>query len=244
MLYGVFHGDLHGGNLFVRSRRPGRASRLRHNRPPRRTGAARLLAARGRSDGQRRARPDRGAPRPRRVPPDVDVSQLIVDLGLDRPPLDPMQLSVEQLTAEMRELTKRLLGYGARMPKELMLFVKDLLFFDGAMALMAPDVDLLAEIMKVVMYFHVHHGERIARDIGVPFEAQPVVDLEAIRASFGFAETQDRHPPRAATQARGDKGPFRAGTERSRGPRPTGQAKCRYGSDQPTGPPARPRQCG
>jgi ubiquinone biosynthesis protein len=100
-----------------------------------------------------------------------------------------MQLSVEQLTAEMRELTKRLLGYGARMPKELMLFVKDLLFLDGAMALMAPDVDLLGEIMKIVIYFHENHGERIARDIGVPVEAEPVVDVDAIRASFGFADT-------------------------------------------------------
>jgi ubiquinone biosynthesis protein len=40
MLYGVFHGDLHGGNLFVQARRPRRAPRLRHHRPPRR--AARL----------------------------------------------------------------------------------------------------------------------------------------------------------------------------------------------------------
>ena len=44
-------------------------------------------------------------------------------------------------------------AYGARMPKELMLFVKDILFLDGAMALMAPDVDLLGEIMNVVMLF-------------------------------------------------------------------------------------------
>jgi ubiquinone biosynthesis protein len=122
---------------------------------------------------------------------DVDVSKVIVDLGLDRPPLDPMQLSVEQLTSEMRELTKRLLGYGARMPKELMLFVKDLLFFDGAMALMAPDVDLLAEIMKVVMHFHLNHGDRIAREIGVPVREEPLVDLDAIRAQLGFSDSPD-----------------------------------------------------
>ena len=36
-----------------------------------------------------------------------------------------------------------------------MLFVKDMLFLDGAMAVMAPDVDVLGEIVKVVMYFHV-----------------------------------------------------------------------------------------
>ena len=167
-------------------RRPCRTPRLRDNRPARRTASASPSSGswseRQRNDvtGQLEALRDLGA-----FPPDVDVAKVIVDLGLDRPPLDPMQLSVEQLTAEMRELTKRLLGYGARMPKELMLFVKDLLFFDGAMALMAPDVDLLAEIMKVVVYFHAHHGERIAREIGVPFEPEPVVDLEAMRAPLG-----------------------------------------------------------
>ncbi len=189
MLYGVFHGDLHGGNMFVRE--DGRVALLDYGitgrlDEPERLAFLRLVVGATGNDvpGQIEALRDLGA-----FPRDVDVATLIVDLGLDRPPLDPMQMSVEQLTAEMRELTKRLLGYGARMPKELMLFVKDLLFLDGAMATMAPDVDLIAEIMKVVMYFHVRHGEQIARDIGVPLEEQPTVDVDAIRASFGFAET-------------------------------------------------------
>jgi ubiquinone biosynthesis protein len=190
MLYGVFHGDLHGGNLFVRT--DGRVALLDFGITGRlnefqRVAFLRLLVGATGNDvtGQIEALRDLGA-----FPPDVAVSQLIVDLGLDRPPLDPMQLSVEQLTAEMRELTKRLLGYGARMPKELMLFVKDLLFLDGAMALMAPDVDLLAEITKVIVYFHTHHGERIALEVGVPVDSDPVVDLDAMRAAFGFADTE------------------------------------------------------
>jgi len=189
MLYGVFHGDLHGGNLFVRP--DGRVALLDFGitgrlDEPERLAFLRLVVGAIANDvtGQLEALRDLGA-----FPADVDVARLIKDLGLDRPPLDPMQMSVEQLTSEMRELTKRLLGYGARMPKELMLFVKDLLFLDGAMALMAPDVDLLGEIMKIVIYFHENHGERIARDIGVPVEAEPVVDVDAIRASFGFADT-------------------------------------------------------
>ena len=51
---------------------------------------------------------------------------------------------------ELRDVTKALLGYGARLPKELMLFVKDILFLNGAMATMAPDVDILGEILEVV----------------------------------------------------------------------------------------------
>ena len=41
---------------------------------------------------------------------------------------------------------KTLLGYGARMPKELMLFVKNMVFLDGAIATLAPDLDILGEI--------------------------------------------------------------------------------------------------
>jgi len=202
MLYGVFHGDLHGGNMLVRD--DGRVALLDYGitgrlDEPQRLAFLRLVVGATGNDvpGQIEALRDLGA-----FPRDVDIATLIVDLGLDRPPLDPMQMSVEQLTAEMRELTKRLLGYGARMPKELMLFVKDLLFLDGAMATMAPDVDLLGEIMKVVMYFHVRHGEQIARDIGVPLEEQPVVDLDAIRASFGFAETPGPITHRELTRRR------------------------------------------
>ena len=71
------------------------------------------------------------------------------------------------MVAELREVTKALLGYGARLPKELMLFVKDILFLNGAMATMAPDVDILGEILAVVTYFTERHGERIAREVGV-----------------------------------------------------------------------------
>ncbi len=162
-------------------------------------------------------------------PADVDIPKVIVDLGLDRPPLDPMQMSVEQLTSEMRELTKRLLGYGARMPKELMLFVKDLLFLDGAMALMAPDVDLLGEIMNVVIYFHAHHGEKIARDIGIPFEPEPVVDLEAMRAAFGFTETPGPVTHRELQRRREE---IRGRFEDSRSARPGRSRSKKNGPDQ------------
>ena len=50
---------------------------------------------------------------------------------------------------ELRDLTKQLLAYGARMPKELMLFVKDILFLDGAVAALAPGLDLLGEVALI-----------------------------------------------------------------------------------------------
>lgn len=188
LLYGVFHGDLHGGNLFVRP--DGRVALMDFGITGRlddvqRLALLRLIIAGSSNDvrGQVEAIRDLGA-----LPAATDVDAVIRDLGLDRPPVDPTTLSAEELTAQIRDVTKALLGYGARMPKELMLYVKDMLFLDGALALMAPDIDMIGEIVAIVMYFHEHHGERIARDIGIVPSAMPEVDLDAIRASFGVTE--------------------------------------------------------
>jgi ubiquinone biosynthesis protein len=58
----------------------------------------------------------------------------------------------------MNRVVKALLGYGARMPKELMLFVKNMVFLDAAIANLAPDLDLFAEITHLATYFATTHG--------------------------------------------------------------------------------------
>ena len=65
------------------------------------------------------------------------------------------------MVAEIQRTVKALLGYGARMPKELMLFVKNLVFLDGAIATLAPDLDLIGEMAHISMYFANTHGERL-----------------------------------------------------------------------------------
>ena len=189
LLYGVFHGDLHGGNLFVRH--DGRVALLDFGITGRlddqqRLALLRLIIAGSAYDirGEVEAIRDLGA-----LPASTDVDAVIRDLGLDRPPVDPTTMTAEELTGQLRDVTKALLGYGARMPKELMLYVKDMLFLDGALALMAPDIDLIAEIVSIVMHFHERHGERIAREIGMTSRQEiPDLDLDAIRASFGVTE--------------------------------------------------------
>ena len=186
MLYGVFHGDLHGGNLFVMP--DGRVAlldygitgRLDENR---RLAFLRLLMGGTVNDVklQLAALRDLGA-----LPPDTDLDAVIRDLELDQPVKDPTQMSADELMGEIRELTKALLGYGARMPKELMLFVKNMVFLDGAMATLAPDLDLFAEITYLATYFAEHHGERIARDVGIDPRKQ-AIDLEGFRASMGLS---------------------------------------------------------
>jgi ubiquinone biosynthesis protein len=185
MLFGVFHGDLHGGNLFVRE--DGTVAMLDFGITGRldeaqRRAFLRLVIGATTNDvrAQVEALRDLGA-----LPDDADPDAVIRDLGLDRPAQDLTALSADELAAQLRDLTKKLLAYGARLPKELMLFVKDLLFLDGAVATLAPDVDLLGEVAAVAAYFAERHGERIAAEVGIDPRTTPV-DLEGVRASMGL----------------------------------------------------------
>jgi ubiquinone biosynthesis protein len=136
--------------------------------------------------GQLAALRDLGA-----FPPDTDLDAVISDLGLDQPVKDPTQMSADELIGELSDLTKKLLGYGARAPKELMLFVKNLMFLNAATATLAPDVDILAEIAYIYAYFTQHHGERIVRDIGID-TGRAALDLDAVKAGFGLPADVER----------------------------------------------------
>ena len=88
-------------------------------------------------------------------------------LGLDRPPVDPTTLTPDELVGELQRSIKTLLALGARMPKELMLFVKNMVFLDGAIATLAPDLDLFAEVEAIALLFAAKHGERIMSQLGL-----------------------------------------------------------------------------
>ena len=120
LLHGVFHGDLHGGNLLVRSgdepNEPattvlfdfGITGRLAE---PQRLAFLRLLLAGTAGDvrGQLIALRDLGA-----FPSDTNLDVVFHDLELDQPVKDPTQMSADELVGELEELVKKLLGYGAR----------------------------------------------------------------------------------------------------------------------------------
>ncbi len=185
MIHGIFHGDLHGGNLFIQP--DGRTALLDYGITGRlsevkRLAFLRLLMGSITNDikGQLAALVDLGA-----LPSDTDLTAVIRDLKLDRPPVDPTTLSGEELVAELRAIVKALLGYGASMPKELMLFIKNMVFLDGAIASLAPNLDLFGEIAEIATYFTINHGERLAKEIGVePDDFE--VDLSGVKASFGL----------------------------------------------------------
>jgi ubiquinone biosynthesis protein len=187
MLFGIFHGDLHGGNLLVQ--KDGTVGLLDYGITGRLSEEKRLAFLRLLMGGtvndvrmQTSALRDLGA-----LPKDTDIELVIADLGLDRPTKDPTSMSPEELTKEIRELTKALLGYGAKLPKELMLFIKNMIFLDSSIAKLAPDVDLFSEITYLAAYFATKHGARIAADVGVDLREVPV-DLEGVKNSLGLEQ--------------------------------------------------------
>ncbi|MGP8162759.1 MAG: ABC1 kinase family protein [Acidimicrobiales bacterium] len=191
MLFGVFHGDLHGGNLFVLP--DGRVALLDFGITGRldegsRLAFLRLVMGAMMNDvrGQVAALRDLGA-----LGAHADLDEVIADLGLDGPPEDLVAMSAEELTRQMRELTKKLLAHGVKLPKELMLFVKNILFLDSVVAVLAPDVDLLNEVVEVAGYFASRHGDQIAREIGID-PAQAGGDLDGVRAAIGVTAGTER----------------------------------------------------
>ncbi len=141
-----------------------------------------MTGAMGDIRGQIGALRDLGA-----LPADTDVDDVIAELRLDQQPVDPTSLSQEELVGELQRVIKALLGMGARLPKILMLYVKNLVFLDGAIANLAPDLDLVGEIATLSTHLAVTHGDRFAAEIGVSADDFRV-DPDAIKAGFGIVD--------------------------------------------------------
>jgi ubiquinone biosynthesis protein len=185
MIYGVFHGDLHGGNLFVM--RDGRVALFDYGMTGRmsedqRLAFLRMMMTGAVNDirGQIAAFRDLGA-----LPPDVDIDEIIRLLKVDEPVRDPTKMGGEELVGEIQSVIKGLMAQGARLPKHLMLYVKNMLFFDGAIAQLAPDLNMFEEVARIFAYFAANHAERIQRDIGFD-PSQVTLDLEGMKASMGL----------------------------------------------------------
>ncbi len=225
MIHGIFHGDLHGGNLLVMA--DGRTALLDFGITGRmdekkRQAFLRMLVGASMNDvrSQVEAFRDLGA-----LPADVDVDAMIRDLNLEGPPVDPTKLTQEEMLHEIQTAVKGLLGYGARLPKELMLFIKNMVFLDGAIASLAPDLDIFSEIAAISMHFAERHGERIAAEIGMSADEWDM-DLTGVKAGFGvdpgevstltYRDLQER---RAVIRERFQDGEARRGRRRRRHPR-------------------------
>ena len=66
---------------------------------------------------------------------------------------------------------------------------------DGAIAKLAPDLDLLAEIASISMLFAQRHGERLGRELGIDHTAVEI-NLDSVKAGFGVDTSTNSMTPR------------------------------------------------
>jgi ubiquinone biosynthesis protein len=183
-------GDLHGGNLFVLS--DGRTALLDFGivgrlSTKRRLAFMRLMLGATTNDlhSQVSALRDLGA-----LPTDTDIDAVIRDLGLDQPTIDPTSLDGEELVAEVQRIVKALLAYGAKLPKELMLYIKNMVFLDGAIARLAPNLDIIGELTNISMTFMQRHGARLSEELGVDMNTVEI-DMGSLKAGLGVDESTE-----------------------------------------------------
>jgi len=190
LIHGIFHADLHGGNLFVLP--DGRTALLDFGitgrlNETKRLAMLRLMMGGSANDipAQLAALRDLGA-----LAADADLDEVSRELRLEDPFVDPLSLSGEQLVGELQQIVKALLGFGARMPKELMLFVKNMVFLDNAIATLAPDLDMIDEVAQMSIYFATRHGERILADVGIDPRLIDL-DMAGVKANLGVDDSVD-----------------------------------------------------
>src|SRR5437764_4614630 len=140
LVYGIFHGDLHAGNVFLEP--DGRFVLLDFGIVGRldarqRAALVQFMMGVGMWDvrAQLQGLREFGA-----IPPDTDVAELAASLeALEAQQPHPDVITHEQLVEGMGAAMRILVAHGFRLPKELVLFFKNLLYLNGLAATLAPD---------------------------------------------------------------------------------------------------------
>jgi ubiquinone biosynthesis protein len=164
LLHGLFHGDLHAGNVLIDADGTfalvdfGICGRLDERR---RGGLVRYLLAFAANDaaGQVEAVREFGA-----VPPGADTAPLVAALQAELDRLDARvdgAVTFDRLGDTLGRLLRVLAANGFTMPQELVLFFKNLLYLSGFAAAIAPDADLFAEITAIIGRLGETHGAEL-----------------------------------------------------------------------------------
>ena len=188
VIHGVFHGDFHAGNVFLSP--SGEIGLVDFGITGRLEGERRLAFLRyvvglmtGDVESQVVGIKDLGA-----FPADSDIGLIISEFQLERNDFDPLDLSEEEFINEFRNLIKGLLAEGARIPKELMLFVKNFAYLSSVMQELDPEMDLLQEFLEVASSFFGKNGVRVATEIGFSLGTDDVSDA-TFRRVAGIRDT-------------------------------------------------------
>jgi ubiquinone biosynthesis protein len=154
LVYGIFHGDLHAGNVFLEP--DGRfvlldfgiVGRLDERQ---RAALVRFMLGVGTFDvrAQLEGLRDFGA-----IPLGTDIDSLTATLeALEAEQPHPDVVTHEQIVDGMGRDMRVLVAHGFRLPKDLVLFFKNLLYLNGLAATLAPDLNLLGEVDPIFQYF-------------------------------------------------------------------------------------------
>lgn len=145
LVHGFFHGDLHAGNICVLTDGTfvlfdfGIVGRLTEST---RTRLAGYLMAVTTNDYASMVRALRSFGS---VPPDVDVDEMATTIQELYEPFVQGGVVTAQLGELMDTMIRSMVRYRVRIPRELVLLTKQMLYLEGAAATLAPDADLLQE---------------------------------------------------------------------------------------------------
>lgn len=154
LVHGLFHGDLHAGNVLIDDDGGfslvdfGIAGRLDASQ---RKGLVQFLAAFAASDAAAQVEAMRtfGA-----IDADADTATLVAELQRELDTIDARergQVTFDQLGITLGRLLVVLSRNGFTMPKDLVLFFKNLLYLSGFAASVAPEADVLAVVQQILL---------------------------------------------------------------------------------------------
>jgi ubiquinone biosynthesis protein len=162
VIHGVFHGDLHTGNMLVDNHGQiaifdfGITGRLG---PVQRQALVGLLfqGMAGNPYGFLRGFRDLGG-----LPPGTDVEAFGKEIRIEElmRQTDSV-LTPDEMALQMQATTAALVSRGARLPKELFLVIKGLTYLSGAVSRVASQVDMTTELAHLAAYFAEQHPEEL-----------------------------------------------------------------------------------
>jgi ubiquinone biosynthesis protein len=157
LVFGLFHGDLHAGNVLANEDSTlslvdyGIVGRLSLDE---RNALIEFMLAFATNDtfGQLKAMQKFGA-----VPKECDIRDLARKLDEEIP--TPESVTQESLGKVLGAVIRLLAAEGFSLPSSLVLFFKNLLYLNGFSAVVAPNLDLLQEIEPIFNYFNTKYQE-------------------------------------------------------------------------------------
>jgi ubiquinone biosynthesis protein len=192
LIHGVFHGDMHGGNMLVT---PGGVPALLDMgvtgrfSPAARPHLARLVMS---PNGSNRVKLEAfqalGG-----FPPEADLDEIEALLG--EMPSRGQHSTDEDLAAANRDFLAEVIRLGARIPKELFLFVRGILYLNGALAALGSNVDLASAFGSVTLHLADHHASQLAEEVGLDAEQmrhEAATSRQRMRSELGLEATGEQ----------------------------------------------------